>query len=89
MHAVLLIGFACTFPVVCLLMVLWLDRLEETLPASMRAARRAPDPAPILAMPVRATAQPAPVQPERRIPRQRVGEDSLSAALSLGGSTNR
>ena len=65
---------ALMFPVVCLFLVLWLARLEETLTRDVRRSARKPEPPPILRVPVRA---------------RQASEVSRSAALSLGGSTNR
>jgi hypothetical protein len=53
MHTVILLGAVLMFPVVCLVLLLLLDRLESGLEdAVMKAARRT-DPAPVTAMPVR------------------------------------
>ena len=41
-----------TFPLLCLGFLLWMARLEDSLPAAVRKAERQPDPAPILAVPV-------------------------------------
>ena len=46
------------FAPACLMFLLWLSHLEETLPRDVRRARRRPDPPPILAIPVRRPAQP-------------------------------
>jgi hypothetical protein len=73
------IGFALAFPVVCLLMILWLGRMEETLTRDVRRSERKPEPAPILRVPDRERPIVAPPQ---------ASEVSRSAALSLGGSTN-
>lgn len=81
---------ALAFPIVCLFLLLWLARLEETLTRDVRRTERKPDPAPILRIPVRA-------RPEavgaRAVGAQAVGaqasEVSRSGTLSLGGSTNR
>ena len=54
MSNVLQLAIALGFPVVLLIGVMWLERLEDNLPAKVQAARRRPDPAPILAMPVHA-----------------------------------
>jgi hypothetical protein len=69
---------ALVFPVVCLFLLLWLARLEDTLSRDVRRTERKPEPPPILRIPVRSR----PVQPQ-------ASEVSRSAALSLGGSTNR
>jgi hypothetical protein len=74
---------AMLFPVAALGLVLWLTRLEETLPKAVRAAQRKPSPAPILAVPVR---------PERpavtavRIPAQRSPAPELSDRRSAIGA---
>jgi len=44
------------FPVGCLAFVLWMGVIEDSIPAGVRRAVREPDPAPILAVPVRRTA---------------------------------
>ena len=54
MSNVLQLGLALGFPVVLLIGVMWLARLEDNLPARVQAARRRRAPSPILAMPVRA-----------------------------------
>ncbi|HET7735942.1 MAG TPA: hypothetical protein VFK52_08220 [Nocardioidaceae bacterium] len=74
---------ALAFPVVCLFLVLWLARLEETLSRDVRRSERKPEPPPILRIPVR----PRPTQLQPAQPQ--ASEVSRSAALSLGGSTNR
>jgi hypothetical protein len=74
------IGFALAFPVLCLLMVLWLGRMEDTLMRDVRRSGRKPEPAPILRVPMR--------PPPAAVVAQ-ASEVSRSAALSLGGSTNR
>jgi hypothetical protein len=105
MKSLLLLLFAATFPVALGAFLLWLTRLEDTLPRSVQRARRTPDPAPILRIPVQrqpVTAVPEP-QPQPRpqvvvrlIPAQRtspVGSYtpvvSRSDAVSLGGRTKR
>jgi hypothetical protein len=45
------------FPVAALGLLLWLTHLEETLPRDVHAALRSPAPEPILAIPVRRTAE--------------------------------
>ena len=44
---------AATFPVACLGFVLWMARIEDSIPDAVRRATRSPDPAPVLAVPVR------------------------------------
>ena len=58
-------------PLVALALLLWLAHLEDTLPRDVERARRRPDPAPILAIPVRS---PAPAQPV--LPAQRTAPDA-------------
>lgn len=40
------------FPWVCLGFVLWMGRLEDSLPAAVRKAGKQPDPPPVLTIPV-------------------------------------
>lgn len=80
MKEVVQVVLALAFPVVCLFLVLWLARLEETLGRDVRRTERRPEPAPILRIPVRT--RPQAVGPQ-------ASDGSRSAALSLGGSTNR
>ena len=55
---------ALLFPVVGLLVLLWLGRLEDTLPRDVRAAGRSPDPAPIRELPLTVEERPVlPAQP--------------------------
>lgn len=58
---------AALFPVGCLGFVLWMARIEDSLPDAVRRATRTPDPLPVLAIPVRRTV-PAqiPVVPAQR-----------------------
>lgn len=79
MREVLQIVLALMFPLLCLGMVLWLARLEETLTRDVRRSERRPDPAPILRVPARVKSE---LRPQ-------TSEVSRSAAVSLGGSTNR
>jgi hypothetical protein len=53
---ILVLLAATTFPVGCLAFVLWMGVIEDSIPAGVRRAVREPDPAPILAVPVRRTA---------------------------------
>ena len=96
MRAVLQLTFAVSFPLVLLVMILWLSHLEDTLPQSVRRAMRKPDPPPILAIPVQRPL--APVIPLQRRPVHDelptgepayTSEVSRSGEVSLGGSTNR
>ncbi len=80
MDALLSLGLAAVFPLVCLAMVLWLSHLEDTLPQAVRRAARAPEPAPILRIPVRRRPLPAPVLhlPEQRVPEHVVPQPALT-----------
>ncbi|HSV39422.1 MAG TPA: hypothetical protein VLI04_11745 [Nocardioidaceae bacterium] len=69
------IVLALLFPVVCLFLVLWLAKLEDTLGRDVRRSERKPEPPPILRMPARVKAQ--------------ASEVSRSTLVSLGGRTNR
>ena len=53
MQVVLQLAGAATMPVGAFAFLLWMARLEDTLPADVRRAQRQPDPPPILAIPVR------------------------------------
>ncbi len=53
MRPVLWLAVAAVFPFVLLGLLLWLSRLEDSLPEDIRSARRSPDPEPILRIPVR------------------------------------
>ncbi len=53
MTDMLMLGGALLFPVAGLFFLLWLARIEDTLPRDVRSAQRRPAPAPILAVPVR------------------------------------
>lgn len=75
------IVFALCFPIVCLFLVLWLGHMEDTLHRDVRRSERKPEPPPILQVPDRSRATVV-------VPAQ-ASEVSRSAALSLGGSTNR
>ena len=104
MTIALTLAAAMLFPVAALVLLLWLTRLEETLPRAVEAARRKPAPPPILAMPVRGSEAVAPVVPalpavtlpEQRpapaieaVPTHGPAQRETSAVLSFGGSTNR
>lgn len=52
MQLVTMLATVVTFPLLCLGFLLWMARLEDSLPAAVRKAERQPDPAPILAVPV-------------------------------------
>jgi hypothetical protein len=70
---------AATFPVACLGFVLWMARLEDSIPDAVRRATRSPDPAPVLAVPVRRTTPAVVVV----IPEQRT-EPPVVAVAALG-----
>jgi hypothetical protein len=53
MDLLLVLLAAALFPVACLGFVLWMGRIEDTLPGAVRRATRNPDPLPVLALPVR------------------------------------
>lgn len=104
MDLMLVLLAATAFPVACLAFVLWMSALEDSIPAGVRRAVREADPPPILALPVRRTAAPAPAampapQPLAALPAQAARRDlgqrsdgagSAAASFSLaGGSTNR
>lgn len=65
MDLLLVLLAAALFPVACLAFVLWMGRIEDTLPDAVRRARRKPDPLPVLAIPVRRPS-PAVVIPAQR-----------------------
>ena len=52
MQLVTMLAMVVTFPLLCLGFLLWMARLEDSLPAAVRKAERQPDPAPILAVTV-------------------------------------
>lgn len=92
MDLLLVLIATATFPAACLGFVLWMGRIEESIPQAVQRAVREPDPLPVLAIPVR-----RPVPPVAAIPAQRTDEavaapqrleGSRSEAVSLGGSTN-
>lgn len=67
MELFLVLLAAATFPVACLGFVLWMARIEDSIPDAVRRATRSPDPAPVLAVPVRRAAPAAVVViPEQR-----------------------
>lgn len=77
---VVLIAFAAVFsPLLGLALLLWLAHLEDTLPQAVQRAGRTPDPAPILAIPVRSPPG-APVL----IPAQRV---ALAVEVAVAPAT--
>ena len=56
MDLMLVLLAVTAFPVACLGFVLWMGVIEDSIPTGVRRAAREPDPAPILAVPVRRTA---------------------------------
>ncbi len=54
MEALLSFGAAGVFPLAIFGLLVWLSRLEDSIPRAVQRARRTPDPAPILRVPVRA-----------------------------------
>lgn len=61
MDLMLVLLAVTAFPVACLAFVLWMGVIEDSIPTGVRRAAHEPDPAPILAVPVRRTAAaPAP-----------------------------
>ena len=61
MSPVLSLALAMAFPFALLAMILWLSRIEESLPEDIRRTRRTPDPEPILRIPVRVRPLPQPL----------------------------
>jgi hypothetical protein len=53
MQVVFILCAAVVSPLLGLVLLLWLAHLEDTLPQDVQRAGRRPDPAPILAIPVR------------------------------------
>ena len=72
---------AAVFPVACLGFVLWMARLEDSIPAAVRRATHTPDPLPVLAIPVH---RPAPTP--AAIPAQR-SEPPAAAELAAAAPT--
>jgi hypothetical protein len=74
---------AATFPVACLGFVLWMARIEDSIPDAVRRATRSPDPAPVLAVPVRRATPAAVVAiPEQRTEPPVVAVAAPSAAAA-------
>jgi hypothetical protein len=78
MDLVLVLVAAAVFPVVCLAFVLWMGRIEDTLPASVARSLRRPDPPPVLRVPVRRPAVAVGVA----IPAQRTGSAAPAVPLT-------
>ncbi len=99
MQVVFILCAAVVSPLLGLVLLLWLAHLEDTLPQDVQRAGRRPDPAPILAIPVRraptvpvATPARVPIPAQRTAPvAELVGPQAFSRSTSesLGGSTNR
>ncbi len=101
MQVVFILCAAVVSPLLGLVLLLWLAHLEDTLPQDVQRAGRRPDPAPILAIPVRRAPTvpvatpvmvPVPIPAQRTAPvAELVGPQAFSRSTSesLGGSTNR
>ena len=78
------------FPLACLGFVIWMSRLEDSLPLAVRRSERTPDPEPILAIPLAADptpAEPSVVEEPVRLPVQRsapLPEPASGAAVGPG-----
>ena len=74
MQVLLILVAAVLAPLLGLALLLWLAHLEDTLPQDVQRARRRPEPAPILAIPVRTAParQPRPVG----VPAQRTAPEA-------------
>jgi hypothetical protein len=68
MTVLLVLGGALLFPPTCLVFLLWMSHLEDTLTRDVHRARRRPEPAPILAIPVRPAATAGPIPAQRSSP---------------------
>lgn len=55
MDLLVMLVFCMTFPMALLGFLLWMAKLEETLPTAVRRTRLRPAPPPVLAVPVRPT----------------------------------
>lgn len=55
MDLLVMLAACAAFPVAGLGFLLWMARLEESLPQAVRRTQKQPDPPPILAIPVRPT----------------------------------
>jgi hypothetical protein len=87
MQVLLILVAAVLAPLLGLALLLWLAHLEDTLPSDVARARRRPEPAPIVAIPLRATTlgQPLPVSVpvQRTAPEtERVPDPMPGAALA-------
>jgi hypothetical protein len=81
MSVVVTILGALLFAPACLLFLMWLSHLEDTLQRDVHRARRRPEPPPIVAIPVRRTDEPVPLIPEQRAAPavERAGIDGVPA----------
>jgi hypothetical protein len=68
MSVVLVLAGALLFPPMCLVFLLWMSHLEDTLTRDVHRARRRPEPAPILAIPVRRPAAAVTIPTQRTAP---------------------
>jgi hypothetical protein len=84
MQVVLIAVAAVLSPLLGLALLLWLAHLEDTLPQDVQRAGRSPDPAPILAIPVRPTQGTA---TQVVIPAQRTGPVTELSGLPEPGPT--
>ena len=66
MQVLLIMVGAVLSPLLGLALLLWLAHLEDTLPQDVQRASRRPDPAPILAIPVRPVAPTTVLIPAQR-----------------------
>jgi hypothetical protein len=64
MDLLLVVLAAVLFPVLCLGFLLWMARLEDAIPNAVRRSVRAPDPPPVLAIPLQRAPSDAAVQVE-------------------------
>ena len=81
---------AALFPVGCLGFVLWMARIEDSLPEAVRQATRTPDPLPVLAIPVRrpAAATQVVVMPaQRSAPPEVLGTPVVEPAAATDAPT--
>lgn len=73
MDLVLMLLSVAVFPIACLGFLLWMDRIEDSIPRSVARATRTPEPPPVLRIPVRRAGPPvvASAAPGVVIPAQR------------------
>jgi len=85
MQVLLILVAAVLAPLLGLALLLWLAHLEDTLPQDVQRARRRPEPAPILAVPVRTgrVRQPVGIPAQRTAPEvERVPDVVPGAAVA-------